>query len=204
TSSLFGRNAHFRRGLSAITRPGIAWLLFIIVYLGWHDASAYNAALRIGWVHDLEHLTFFAAAMLFWWHVVGAAPRVHGAFPVWGRMALAIAVVPFNMMAGVAISFAERPIYTYYESVPRIWGFSVMQDQMLGGIIMWIPGSMMFILATLVLLSNLMKKAEDGNSPHRPNWDSEEAMVAPGLEHRVVRKRWQELNISNGSASDVL
>ena len=58
------------------------WLAFIIVYIGWHDPNAYNAALTYPLVHDLQHVTFFASAMLFWWHVIAAGPRIHGRFPI--------------------------------------------------------------------------------------------------------------------------
>lgn len=58
---------------------------------------------------------------------------------------------------------------------------------------MWIPGSMMLLLAMIILLAGQLK-GENGEAP-RPvaNWDSDEAMVAPGLEHRVVQNKWRNL-----------
>jgi putative membrane protein len=105
-------------------------------------------------VHDLEHLTFFATAMLFWWHVTAAGPRIHKRFPLWARIGYLAAAIPPNMLTGVAIAFANEPIYTYYTTVPRLFGLTVMQDQMIGGVIMWVPGSMMYIMAILVFLTN--------------------------------------------------
>jgi len=157
SAKLMSRKSLFRRGLSTVTRPGITWMIFITFFIGWHDSNAYNLALRREWVHDLEHLTFFGSAMLYWWHVTGAAPRIHGRFPHWARIAYLLATIPPNMMTGVAISFSTEPLYTYYESIPRFWGFTVMEDQMVGGILMWIPGSMMYIIAALILLATLFK-----------------------------------------------
>jgi putative membrane protein len=150
---LFSRNSAFRQTLASVTRPGIAWIALVTIYYGWHDAMLYNLALRVDWVHDIQHITFFAASMLFWWHVIGNAPNIHGRFSPWMRMAYTLTQVPPNMAVGVSIAFAGNIIYTYYESVPRFWGFTVEQDQMLGGAIMWIFGSQMFIMATLIVLA---------------------------------------------------
>ncbi len=202
-AKLFTRTSSFRRALAAATRPGIAWLTFITVYLGWHDAHLYNLALRFAWVHDLEHITFFLAAMLYWWHVIGGAPHIHGRFPGWARMAYLVATIPPNMAIGVAIAFSTEVIYTYYNSVPPIWGLTVLQDQMLGGAIMWIPGSMMFIVATLIILATMFRDKNIDSPMERPGWDSEDAMIAPGLEHRLVQNKWKKLASNRVKVVDV-
>ena len=197
----FRGDATTRKLLAQATKPGIAWAAFIVVYLGWHEPMLYNLALRRDWVHDLQHITFFAVAMLFWWHVTGAGPKIHGRFPVWGKLAYLISAVPFNMFAGIIIAFSTTVIYTYYESIPRVWGLTTMQDQMLGGTIMWIPGSMMLLLAALIVLSRQFGR--EGNAPmHVENWDSDEALAAPGLEHRAVQNRWKNLEESKHEAAD--
>lgn len=164
---LFARPSTFRRLLTAATRPGIAWLALITVYYGWHDSMAYNTALRLDWVHDIQHISFFAVAMLFWWHVIGNAPNLHGGMSPWMKMAYLLTQVPPNMAVGVSIAFSSTILYTYYESVPRFWGLTVEQDQMLGGAIMWIQGSEMFIGAALIVLARQFagnKKKKDGDS----------------------------------------
>lgn len=168
-----------RHLLRTLTRPGVVWMVFIAVFLGWHDPHAYDAALRIDWVHDLEHITFFGASMLFWWHVTRAGPHIHGEFSPGLRVAYLLATVPINMLTGVAIAFAGKPIYSYYTAVPRVWGMTVMQDQMLGGVIMWIPGSMMFILAALILIAHQVQDEENKPSLPESKWATDEAMIAP-------------------------
>ncbi len=140
-----------------MTAVGVVWLLWTISVIGWHDPSMYNAALRSEFIHDLEHLTFFVASMLFWWHVTGAGPRIHKQFGQVGRIALVLAAVPPNMALGVVLAFVGVVVYSYYEAVPRLWGIDAVTDQRIGGVIMWIPGSMMFIIAALVLISQLVK-----------------------------------------------
>lgn len=152
-AGLFASRSLFRRGLAATTQAPAAWFIFIAIYLGWHEPAAYNLALRREWVHDLEHITFFAGAILFWWHVIGAAPHIHKRMPSWGRAAFSLSAIPPNMVAGVVIAFSNEVFYTYYETIPRIWGVSVLEDQRIGGAIMWIPGSMMFLIGAVLVLA---------------------------------------------------
>lgn len=166
---LLSSKSRFRRVVTKLTAPGIAWLVFFTVYVGWHDPNLYNLALRSDFVHDIEHLTFFFASLLFWWHVTGVAPRFHRTLTTFQRLAYVLAIIPANMILGVVISFATEPIYTYYTTVPRIWGLSVVQDQMISGIIMWIPGSMMYILIALILVSRIVQgEAEKPENPDTP------------------------------------
>jgi len=177
--SLFAHDTPVRRLWATVTRPGVTWLVFITVYLGWHDSNAYNAALYHDWVHDIEHITFFGAALLYWWPVVGPAPLVGSRLPAWGKLAYLIGTIPPNMFISVSIAFAGDVLYSYYLSAPRVWGFSVMQDQQLAGAIMWIPGSMMFIIAALIVLAGLFRKHETPHSaPPRPRTGPR--LVGPG------------------------
>jgi cytochrome c oxidase assembly factor CtaG len=75
--SWFGPRSRLRRTLKHLTGVGIIWLAYVIIIWGWHDPNAYNIALQNSIVHDLQHLSFFVVAMLFWWHIIGAGPRIH-------------------------------------------------------------------------------------------------------------------------------
>ncbi|MFO7633227.1 MAG: cytochrome c oxidase assembly protein [Caldilinea sp.] len=151
TAALAG-DTWIRRGLSTISRPAIAWLVFTFIYLAWHDGALYDLALRIEWVHNLEHLTFFLGAMLFWWPVVNGAPRLHKSLPYWGRILYVLAFVPPNAIAGFAIANAPEVIYAHYNTVPRLYGMSALEDQMIGGAIMWVWSSEMMIDVALIML----------------------------------------------------
>ena len=155
--------------LRKITAPGTAWVLYVLTFFAWHDGNAYSLALRLESVHRLEHLTFLGAALLFWWHVTGAAPRIHPKPAQWMRVGYVLGMIPPNMLLGVALSFAETPIYPYYETVPRLFGLSVLDDQVWGGLIMWIPGSMMYVIAALALLARLLTSAEQQKRARRPH-----------------------------------
>jgi cytochrome c oxidase assembly factor CtaG len=146
--------------LRKLTTPGRSWFAFIIILIGWHDPGAYNASLRYDWLHDIEHISFFVSGLFYWWHVIGAGPRIHKPLSYAFRVVYLLGTIPFNMFLGAFIAFAESPIYTYYTSVPRLWGISVINDQRIGGVIMWIPGSMMYIIATLVIVARIASAGE--------------------------------------------
>ena len=176
------RDSQFRHVLRTLTAPGIIWLVWVIALFGWHDPAMYNAALRYEFLHDLEHLSFFLASMLFWWHVTGAGPRVHKQFGYVGRIAFVLAAVPPNMALGVWLAFNNNVIYTYYEAVPRLWGIDALTDQRIGGVIMWIPGSMMFLLAALILTAQYLGSEESKPPLPVEEWTAEEKLIAPGME----------------------
>ena len=150
--SLFTRDSLFRRMLTAATQPAICWFVFLFVYIGWHDPGLYDLALREEWVHNLEHLSFFLAAMLFWWPVVNSAPHLHKALPYWVRIIYLIAFLPPNAIAGFVIANATDIIYPHYATVPHLWGFTALEDQAWGGAIMWIWSSEMMIQAAVIML----------------------------------------------------
>ncbi|MEM7031402.1 MAG: cytochrome c oxidase assembly protein [Chloroflexota bacterium] len=147
----------FRFYARVLASPVLGIAILIVTLCGWHLPFAYDAALRSPLIHDVEHLTFFGAAMIYWWHVVQAAPHIRTSMSYGTRVAYLLFTLPFSMLIGLVIAFADSPLYPHYTMVPRLWGLSVMQDQMLGGVIMWVPGSMMYVVAAIVLVRLLLK-----------------------------------------------
>ena len=183
-SRVLHRKSASRRALRAATGPGIVWLLFVVALVGWHDPNAYNAALRSDLVHDVEHVSFFITAMLYWWHVVGAGPRIHKRLSRTAQVVYVIAAIPPNMLTGVVIAFAGQVIYSYYLAVPRLWGISALDDQILGGVIMWVPGTMMYMSAILILTARWLQGEEAKPPLPVSEWATEERMAAPGLDQQ--------------------
>lgn len=136
---------------STLTHPAVAVTLYCLVESVWHIPRFYDAAQGRTLTHNLEHAIFLGAALLFWW------PVIH---PAGGRRRLSYAagVVYFlppmlvGTLIGALLTFAPRPLYSYYEHVPRVWGISVLQDQQLAGLIMWVPGGLAFLVPVFVFL----------------------------------------------------
>lgn len=184
TTALAG-DTWFRRGLSMISQPAICWLIFTFLYLGWHDPSLYDLALRVEWVHNLEHLSFFLGAMLFWWPVVNGAPRLHKSVPYWARILYVLAFVPPNAIAGFAIANASEVIYTYYNSVPHIYGMTALEDQMIGGAIMWVWSSEMMIDVAVIMLG-VISYSEKKRRDQASAAGAEEALTRAGHQMKAV------------------
>ncbi len=174
--------ALFRRVLRAVTAPGLAWIYLVAAVVGWHTPSAYNAALESDLVHDLEHLSFFIPAVLYWWHVIGAAPHIHPRLSRGARIGYVLAAVPPTALTGIVISFSGEPIYIYYETVPRLGTMTVLEDQMLAGTLMWIPGSMMYILAALILVAQYANEEEGGGQTVGSGRNGSQASPRPGAQ----------------------
>ena len=179
---IFGPQAAFRRYLKALTTRKIAWMAFIAIYIGWHDPNLYSLALAYPRLHDVQHLTYFAAAMLYWWHVTNAGPRIHGRFSFPSRLVYLLSAVPVNMVTGLAIAFAKVPMYAYYRTVPRYFSLSVLDDQRLAGMVMWIFGNMMLIYAALVFVARYISQEERKTARHPYHLGTEARMRAPGWE----------------------
>ena len=152
--------AGVRRVLRYATNPWLIWVLYVGGLWLWHVPDAYDAALTYEVLHILEHLAFFVPALLFWWHVTGATPRLHGRLSYGFRIGYLLAALAQNEILGVIIAFARNPLYPHYTTVSRLWGLSVMDDQMLGGGLMWVPGGMMYAVAAVVLIARYLEQEE--------------------------------------------
>lgn len=177
-SALLSEGSRLRRPLAVATSPGIVWLLYVIGLIAWHDPLLYGLALRNQFVHDLQHLTFFVTTLLLWWHILGVAPRLHRSLSTGQRIIYTISVVPVNVIIGVVIAFAPSPIYSHYVNMPRLLGLSVMADQMIAGILMWIPGSEMFFWAALIVLTQVVNAEAKKPVQSNPLWLVEEHTAA--------------------------
>ena len=150
-----------------LTTPLVAAAAFVITIAVWHLPVFYDAAQGRSVTHDLEHLMFFSTALLYWWpviHPAGGQRRLSYA------RALPYLLPPFleSMLIGVLLTFAERPLYRTYAEMTMPWGFNVVTDQQLGGLIMWIPGGMFFLIPLIGLLMALLRQ-EDARAPGSPS-----------------------------------
>jgi cytochrome c oxidase assembly factor CtaG len=152
--------------------------------------------MRQDWRHHLALWGLLGAALLYWWHVVGTGPRIHQRLPTWVFFAYLIGADIPNMASGVTIAFSQQPVYAYYAAIHAAtsnpFGLSVIDDQIIGGGLVWCIGSFIYFGSAVLVMRKLFKD-NHGDSPyHFPNWDSDERMIAPGLEHRVTEKRWRQ------------
>src|SRR4029077_14232082 len=102
-----------------------------------------------GW-HKFEHACFFGTSLLFWWPVVRPFPHPSHC-PHWAIPLYLLAADVVNTMLCVILTFSDRPLYSSYEIVPRLFGTTVLSDQVAAGVIMWVPGSLIFLVPATIL-----------------------------------------------------
>jgi putative membrane protein len=139
------------RGISKwVFRPFTATGLFLLVFVVWHTPILYQAALRIEWIHSLEHLTFLFAAWLYWSQFVHSMRRQNGtAFLPAGLSLFTLALITGLLSA--LITFSPQVWYPANSESAALWGLTSLQDQQLAGVVMWIPGGVVFLLAFIVI-----------------------------------------------------
>lgn len=138
-----------------LTRPGAAWLLHALAIWGWHLPRLYDATLTSDVVHTLQHLSFLGTALLFWWTVLHAS---------WSGRGLAILSLFTTMLhtgaLGAILTVSSAVWYPAYGGSTQAWGLTPLEDQQLGGLIMWIPGGVAYLVAALALLGRSLRESE--------------------------------------------
>src|SRR5581483_7886336 len=121
--------------------PTRCFAIFNVVLAGWHLPPLYNYALAHHPMHIVQHLMFLAAAVIMWWPVLSPLPELPRLSYPGQMLYLFLLSIPMAIVA-VYICYADMVLYPMYASAPRVWGITPMQDQMAGGLIMWIPGGL--------------------------------------------------------------
>lgn len=128
-------HGRFRRFVAAVTKPFPALALLLVVFSLWHFPGPYNLTLENDTVHLTEHAMFVAIGLIAWWPLLSPLPDLPPLPPaarlVYLFMEEVMMTVPFAI-----ITFAPRPLYSFYFHAPRLWGITLLQDQVWGGIVM--------------------------------------------------------------------
>jgi putative membrane protein len=134
-----------------LTRPTSAFAIFNVIMVAWHLPPLYNLAMDYHPVHIVEHLMFMAASVILWWPLLSPFPEVPRApYPV-QLLYLFVVGLPMVMVA-IFIAMADKVLYPFYATAPRIWEqVTPHADQHLGGLIMWIPGGLVFLITISVV-----------------------------------------------------
>jgi putative membrane protein len=144
------------RIVHALAFPVIAWILFAAVNWGWHFSVLYDQALENQLLHYVQHASFLGAALLFWWPVIGADPSPWR-LPHPMRLLYLFLAMPQNSFLGVALLSASTVLYPHYVTNVRDWGPTPLEDQQLGGLLMWVGGDLIFLACMAVVVVSWMR-----------------------------------------------
>jgi putative membrane protein len=158
------RTAPLRALTRALGSPLPAFLLFSVVLLAWHIPALFDATLRSGTLHALEHTLFFATALLFWKQVISSPPLRARLAPA-QRVGYVVAAMILSWALAVVLALAPHPLYAAYaHEAARPGGISALADQQIAAGIMWVPGSISFVIVIFVYVHRWLTP----NDPIRP------------------------------------
>ena len=142
-----------------LTYPVVAFVLYNADFWLWHAPPLYNATLENQTIHIIEHLSFIFFSLLYWWPLFSPSkdlPRLSFGGQI---LYLFVSGMP-SVLLGAGLTFSP-PLYAPYIAAPRIWGISAATDQQLGGLIMWVPVSIFYIVIMSVIFIRWMLQQEE-------------------------------------------
>ncbi len=141
------------RAVSILANPIVGWSLFVGVPIFVHTSRLFDRALTSSAWHALEHGLWIAAALIYWWPIVGVDPSPHRMGHGARLLSLALAM-PFMSFLALAIYTADVPLYPAYASLPPPWGPGALADQRNAAAMMWVAGNLTLVVAMLLVAAS--------------------------------------------------
>ncbi len=158
-------------------KPAMCFTIFNLVMVIWHLPFFYNAAMANHNIHIAEHLMFLAAAVVMWWPFMSPLPELPRlAYPA-QMLYCFLMTLPMSVIA-VYITLADHVLYPAYAAAPRVWGLTPMMDQQAGGLIMWIPGGIVFYSLMTVIFFKWVARGDDSQAAAQVGWTGSEPPAA--------------------------
>ena len=147
------------RAAGPFAHPVFGVIAYVAAMWFWHVPAMYDAALEHAPVHALEHASFFAAGLLYWWHLISPIRtrlRLGGMGPILYMGSTKIAVG----LLGIVLAFSPTTLYAFYESFGDRWGLSPLDDQHVAGLIMALEQSIVMGIALAYLFARMLSESE--------------------------------------------
>lgn len=152
------RGRRLRRAVHALVHPLVGLLFSSVILWSWHVPGLYQLALRVPAIHLIEHASFFAGGLLFWFPVAQPWPsRPH--WPTGAMIPYLLAADVQNTVLAALLTFSDRVVYPFYEVHNRATAAAALNDQVLAGVIMWVPMSLAYLIPAALLTIRLLSPA---------------------------------------------
>jgi putative membrane protein len=153
----WGKNPSWQRIWKTITAPFVAWLIHAVILWSWHIPFLFQATRDSEFIHALQHASFLSSALLFWWAILHGRRRAIG----FGVAVLYMFTTALHSgLLGALLTFTRTLWYPIYTNTTQPWGLTPLEDQQLGGLIMWIPAGVVYIIAGLALFAGWLRESE--------------------------------------------
>jgi putative membrane protein len=137
-----------------LTLPLVTWILHAVALWAWHVPRLFEGALASSTMHGWQHTSFLASALLFWWAVLAdSGERGHRG----GAMIYLFTTMLHTGALGALLTWSAVPWYPAYGDTVGMYGYDLLEDQQLGGLIMWIPGALAYLFAGLALAARWLR-----------------------------------------------
>jgi putative membrane protein len=146
-----------------VTTAPRCFLIFNAVLAVWHLPPMYEFAMEHHNIHIVQHLCFMVAATLMWWPILSPLPELPRLSYPTQMLYLFLMSIPMSLIA-ICIGYADHILYPAYASAPRIWGITPLQDQLIGALIMWVPGGLFFFVIISVVFFRWQQRDGDEDS----------------------------------------
>jgi len=146
-----GRARGLRPLWAAMTEPVGAWCLHALALWAWHAPVLFDAALADERIHIAQHASFLGTALLLWWAVLGRGTRR----PDGASLAILFTTMVHTSALGALLTFASHP---WYANDARAAWLSPLEDQQLGGLVMWVPGGLGYLAAGLAIIGRWLRR----------------------------------------------
>ncbi len=154
-----GRLTWLRRAGAALGKPLPSFVLFCGVVAAWHVPVLFDSTLRSEDLHALEHTLFLLTALMFWKQAIDSPP-LRSELSELGRVGYLIGAMVVMWALAVVLALAPHPLYDAYAlQATRPGGISAFADQQIAAGIMWVPGSITFLIALFVYLHRWLTPA---------------------------------------------
>ena len=140
---------------NTVTHPAICWLAAMGALVAWHVPALFELGLRSEFWHKVEHASFFATGILFWWPVVQPWPSV-ARWPRWRiPLYLFMATLPCDVLSAF-LAFCDRVVYSSYLNVPQRLSMSPLQDQECAGALMWVAATFIYLIPAVIITTQIL------------------------------------------------
>jgi cytochrome c oxidase assembly factor CtaG/cytochrome c551/c552 len=147
------------------TSPMVAWIVHAVALWGWHIPLFFQATLKSDVIHSAQHVSFLLSAVLFWWalfrggHAMAYGPAVLYVFTT----------AIYTSILGALLTFSTSVWYPAYSGRTTAWGLTPLEDQQIGGLIMWVPAGVVYTVAGLALFAMWLRESGSRAFEWRPN-----------------------------------
>ena len=146
---------HVQRFAQTLFRPALCWTVAALTLVVWHVPAVFTLAMHSHVLHAVQQVSFLAAGFLFWWPIVQPWPSASSGPQWWTLVYLFLGTLPCDLLSGFLV-FSERVAYPVYLSMPRRFGFSVLEDQQCAAALMWTCITLVYLVPAAILSTRLL------------------------------------------------